>query len=95
MNTRLASIEIKRARLIERAAREREDMAQTLQLWAPPLGFVDRCLAGFMFVVSRPPLLVGAAVLLVLLRPRLAFKWAQRAWGLWRTYRWLMKKIAV
>ncbi len=95
MNTRLTVIEAKRARLIERAAREREDVAQTLQLWAPPLGFIDRCLAALNYVILRPPLLAGAAVLLALLRPRFAFKWAKRAWGLWQTYRWLTKKVAV
>ena len=95
MNARLSAIGAKRARLIERAAFEREDVVQTLQLWSQPLGFIDRCLAAVNYVVSRPPLLAGAAVLLALLRPRSAFRWARRAWGLWQTYRWLTKKIAV
>ena len=95
MNRRLAAIEAKRARLLDRAAREREDVAQTLQSWAQPLDFVDRCLAAVHFVISRPPLVAGAAIVLVLLRPRSAFRWAQRAFGLWQSYRWLTKKIAV
>lgn len=95
MNARLAAIKTKRARLIERAAFEREDVLQTLQLWSRPLGFIDRCLAALNYVISRPPLLAGAAVLLALLHPRRAFRWARRAWGLWQTYRWLTKKVAV
>ena len=95
MNRRLAAIEAKRARLIDRAARDREDVAQTLQSWAQPLDFVDRCLAAVRFVISRPPLVAGAAIVLALLRPRRVLRWAQRALGLWQSYRWLTKKIAV
>ncbi|MFH1044711.1 MAG: YqjK-like family protein [Pseudomonadota bacterium] len=95
MNRRLAAIEAKRARLLERAAREREDLAQTLRSWARPLDFVDRCLAAVHFVISRPPLVAAVAIVLALLRPRSAFRWAQRAFGLWQSYRWLTKKIAV
>ncbi len=95
MNQRLAAIEAKRARLLERAAREREDVAQTLSSWAQPLDFVDRCVDAVRFVVARPPLIAGAAFILALLRPRRALKWAQRAFGLWQGYRWLNRKIAI
>jgi len=93
VNRRLAAIEAKRARLLERAALEREQLAQTLQSWAQPLAFVDRCLAGVRFVISRPPLVAGATLVLALLRPRRTFKWARRAFGLWQGYRWLTRKI--
>ena len=95
MNRRLAAIEAKRARLLERAAREREGVAQTLQLWAQPLGFLDRCVEAVRFVISRPPLMAGAALVFTLLRPRSAFKWARRTWGIWQGYRWLSGKITV
>lgn len=94
MNQRLAAIETKRARLIERAAREREDLAQTLQSWSGPLGFVDRCFGAVRYVMSRPPLVAGAMLVFALLRPRRALKWARRAWGLWQSYRWLTQKPA-
>jgi hypothetical protein len=80
--------------LLERAALERADVAQALQLWEQPLSFVDRCLEAVRFVISRPPLMAGAAFVLVLLRPRSAVKWAQRAFGLWQGYRWLRNKTA-
>jgi len=95
VNQRLVEIETRRARLLERAALERTDVAQTLQLWEQPLGFVDRCLEAVCYVISRPPLMAGAALALVLMRPRSAIKWAQRAFGLWQGYRWLRNKIAV
>ena len=94
MNARLVAIEVKRARLIERAAREREDVALTLQSWAKPLAFVDRCVGAVRYVIARPPLVAGAALMFTLLHPRRAFKWARRAWGLWRGYRWLTQKAA-
>jgi YqjK-like protein len=95
VNRRLAAIEAKRARLLERAALEREQLAQKLQPLAQPLAFVDRCVAGVRFVIARPPLVAGAALVFTLLRPRRAFKWARRAFGLWQGYRWLSAKIAV
>jgi hypothetical protein len=95
MDRRLIEIETRRARLLERAARERAGVAQTLQLWEQPLGFVDRCLEAVRFVVSRPPLVAGATFALVLLRPRSALKWARRAFGLWQGYRWLRNKTTV
>ena len=95
MNRRLAEIEAKRARLIERAALERNDVVQTLELWSQPLGLVDRFLAGVRFVMARPPLIAVAVIALVLLRPRSAWKWARRVLGLWQGYRWLSNKVAV
>ena len=95
MNQRLAAIEAKRTRLLERAARERADVAQTLRLWEQPLGFVDSCIEAVRFVIARPPLVAGAALVLALLRPRSAIKWARRAFGLWQGYRWLKQKAVV
>ncbi len=95
MKRRLAAIHAKRARLIERAALERNDIAQTLQIWSQPLGLVDRLLAGVKYVIAQPPLLAAVVIALVLLRPRRAWRWARRAFGLWQGYRWLTKKIAV
>ena len=94
MNARLAAVELKRVRLVERAAREREGVALALQPWAQPLAFVDRCIGAVHYVVSRPPLVAGAALLLAVLRPRSTIKWARRAWGVWQGYRWLTRKIA-
>jgi YqjK-like protein len=94
VNQRLFAIEARRARLLERAARERDDVAQTLQSWSQPLAFVDLCLGALRYFFSKPPLVAGAVLAFVLLRPRRALKWARRAWGLWQGYRWLTRKLA-
>lgn len=94
MNPRLAALQTKRGHLIERAARDRADLAQALQSWVPPMRFIDRCLAAVRFVISRPPLVASAMLVLALLRPRRVLSWAGRAWGLWRGYRWLAQKVA-
>ena len=94
MNLRLVAIEAKRARLLERAARERGDVAQTLQSWSQPLDFIDRCLGALRYVISRPPLVAGAMLVFALVRPLRTLKWAQRAFGFWQGYRWLTQKIA-
>jgi hypothetical protein len=95
MNTRLAAIEARRARLIERAAREREDIAFTLQSLSQPLRFIDRCVGAARFVISQPALVAGVVLVLALLHPRSAFRWARRAWAIWRGYRWLTRKAAI
>jgi hypothetical protein len=95
VNQRLAAIEARRARLIERAAREREDVAQTLQSWSQPLGFIDRCVGAARYVISSPLLVAGAMLVFALVRPLRTLKWAQRAWGLWQGYRWLTQKVAL
>jgi len=94
VNERLFAIETRRARLIERAAREREEVANALQSLSQPLGFIDRCLGAVRFVIARPPLVAGIALVFALLRPRRALKWARRAFGFWRSYRWLTQKAA-
>ena len=94
MNRRLLAIEARRARLLERAAREREDAAQTLQSWSRPLAFVDRCLGALRYFISSPPLVAGTVLVFTLMRPLRALKWARRAWGLWQGYRWLTQKLA-
>lgn len=94
MNPRLLAIQARRARLILRAARERADLAYGLQSLSQPLGFIDRCLGVVRYVIMRPPLIAGVAIVLALLRPRRTFKWARRAFGVWQSYRWLTKKAA-
>ena len=95
MNQRLAAVLARRARLLERAERERTDVLHALQTWEQPLAFVDRCVAGVRYVLARPPLLAGAAFVFALLRPRRAFRWARRAFGLWQGYRWIVRKVTV
>jgi hypothetical protein len=94
VNLRIVAIEARRARLIERAARQREDIAQALQSLSRPLDFIDRCLGALRYVISRPPLAAGAMLLFALVRPLRTLKWAQRAFGFWQGYRWLTHKIA-
>jgi hypothetical protein len=94
VNHRLVAIEAKRARLLERAVRERADVAHTLQSWSQPLGFIDRCLGALRYVISRPPLVAGAVLVFALVRPLRTLRWARRALVLWQGYRWLTQKVA-
>lgn len=94
MNQRLFAIEARRARLIERAAREREDVGRTLESWSQPLDFVDRCLGAIRYLMARPPLIAGAMLVFALVRPLRTLRWARRAFALWQGYRWLARKVA-
>jgi hypothetical protein len=93
-NERLLAIRVKRARLLQRAASERELLAAELRQLARPIELVDRAIAAYYVVKSHPALVAAIMVVLALLRPRGAFRWARRGWALWQSFRWLTKKAA-
>jgi len=95
VNGRLLAVEARRAVLLGRAAAERGELAQALRQWSSPIGLVDRALTALNIVKSHPLLVAGAMIVLAVLRPRGAFRWARRGWSLWQTFRWLTKKVAV
>jgi hypothetical protein len=84
---RLAAIRARRERLVARAAVQRDDVALALGVLRAPLAVVDRGVAGVTYVRDRPALVFAAAVVLVVLSPRRAWRWGRRAFVLWRGYR--------
>lgn len=91
MNSRLAELHRQRARLQERIAIQRADLAEQFE----PLrdiaesGYRTASAAGgALDWLRNHPLPVAAAVAaLALLKPALAGRWALRGVGLWRTWR--------
>ena len=94
MNARLVAIEARRARLLEHAAAQREQLSRAVLQWSRPIGLIDRGIAAIAVVKSHPALAACAMVALALLRPRGTIRWARRGWALWQTFRWLTKKAA-
>ena len=58
-----------------------------------PLALADRVRAGWLWLRAHPQLPLAAAVVLVVLRPRRAWRWGLRLWWGWRSWqrmqRWL------
>ena len=84
-----ADLRDKRARLLVRAALEREQLSAQLDAWRAPLALLDRGVATARQVRRHPEWLVAVAVVIALVRPRRALAWARRGFILWRTWRWV------
>jgi YqjK-like protein len=83
----------KRARLMARAAVERERLSTQLQACEAPLALVDKGIAAARYIRQHPQWLVTAVVLLVVLRPRRALAWARNGLIAWRAWRWISQSL--
>jgi len=84
MNQKLTQLAERRRQLVSQAAAQRIALAHNAEPWRSRLALVDRGVAVFRTIGRHPGLMVGAALLLVVLRPRRAGKWLQRGWVVWR-----------
>jgi len=87
MRARLIALRERRARLLERAAAEREQLAawagrsDALSDWAQVAQRLYR------EAVNQPLWIVAAVALLAVMRPRRTLKLLVSGWSLWRLYR--------
>lgn len=98
MARRLIEIGIRRGRLIERIARQRELLGQQMQPVRSALHGADRGIAGLRagvdYVRQHSALVLAAAALLTILTPRRSWCWAQRGFLAWRTWRAVRRQLA-
>ena len=88
-----AELRDRRARLVARAAVERERISVQLQAWEAPLALADRSFAAVRYVRRHPQWIVAAVVLLAVLRPRRALTWARNGLIAWRAWRWIAQSL--
>jgi YqjK-like protein len=91
---RLAQIHARRERLIARSAAQRDEVALFLAPLRGSLAVADRGIAVAQYVRAHPGLVVIAAAVFVLLSPKRAFRWARRAFTIWRGYRWAARALS-
>jgi len=91
---RIARIHVRRERLLARSAAQRDELALLLVPLNGPLAIADRGIAVAQYVRAHPGLVVTAAAVFVLLSPKRAFRWARRAFTVWRGYRWVARALA-
>ena len=94
MSQALIDIGIRRGRLLERIAHQRAALNRDVQPVCDVLQSVDHGIARVRtvtaFLKSHPGLVLAAVTLLVVLKPRRAWRLAKRgflAWRLWQTLR--------
>jgi hypothetical protein len=90
---RLAALARRQQGLLLRSAALRSDLGHDLQRLQAPLALADRVRAGWLWLRAHPQAPLAAAVVLVVLRPRRAWRWGLRLWWGWRSWqrvqRWL------
>jgi len=87
MNPKSTELAQRRARLVAQAEAQRTTLAQSIAPWRGPLALADRGLAALRYLRSHPVLPIGAAAMVVVLRPRRAVKWLRRGWVFWGVLR--------
>lgn len=90
---RLAQIHARRERLLAKAAAQRDEVALLLTPWHAPLAVADKGLTVATYLRAHPSIVIVAVAALVVLSPKRAFRWARRAFAVWRSYRWAVKAL--
>jgi YqjK-like protein len=83
----VGEIRAERARLLARAAVERERVFVHLRAWEAPLALVDRSMAAARYVHRHPQWLIAIAIVFAVMRPRRAVAWVRNGLIAWRVFR--------
>ena len=87
---------VRQRQLLTRSAELRLALAAQTRGFRKPLGLVDRAREALHWLADNPAWPAGAALVLLLLRPRNALKWGGRAWWAWQSYKqaraWVAKQ---
>jgi hypothetical protein len=84
----------RRERLRLRSELLRQEWSEQVQQLRRPLGLADRARAGVHWLAQHPEWPLGAAVLIVLLRPGRALRWASYGLQGYTVYRRLQRVLA-
>lgn len=85
---------LRREQLLVRSAELRLRLAQDGRALEAPLAMADTVRAGWHWLRAHPEWPAGAALALVLLKPRRALRWASRGWWAWRTWQRARRLLA-
>ena len=69
-----------------RSAQLRLSLKEQTQGFKRPLALADTAHSGLQWLYQHPALPIGAAALLLVLQPKQAMVWADRAWQVWEGY---------
>lgn len=84
MNPTLFHLAQQRARLIARAASQREELTLAFSGLHRPLALADKGIHALRYLGRHPLLLTGAVAVVLLLRPKRWFGLLEKGWLAWR-----------
>lgn len=84
MSKKLAELAARRQQLVAQAEDQRTALAHNMRPWRARLALADRGVAALRYIGRSPALMVGATLLLAMLRPRRLGKWLQRGLVVWQ-----------
>ncbi len=87
MSSATIDLALRRQRLLLRSAALRDALAEQSVVLGPPLAAADRVQAGGRWLYRQRGWLAGAAVVVLVLRPRRAWRLLSTGWWLWRRAR--------
>lgn len=90
---RAAELAAKRQALLLRGAALRQTLALQAEVLRRPLALADQGRAGLAWLKRHPEVPIGAAVLLLVLRPRRVWQLATAAWWGWRGVQNLRRQL--
>lgn len=83
----------RREQLLLRSTALRLQFAREAGVLEAPLAVADRVHDGVRWLRGHPEVVLGGAVVVVVLRPRVAWRWAWRGWGAWRLWQGLRRRL--
>ena len=80
------TLALRRELLLARSRALRQQLAREGQALEAPLAIADQARQGLRWLWQHPEWPIAGLVLLTLLRPRRAWRWASRGWWAWRLW---------
>lgn len=82
-----------REQLLMRSTALRLQFADEARVLEAPMAAADRVRDGVHWLRTHPEAVLAGAVVVVVLRPRAAWRWAWRGWGAWRVWQSLRRRL--
>ncbi|PIQ31206.1 MAG: hypothetical protein COS35_10860 [Zetaproteobacteria bacterium CG02_land_8_20_14_3_00_50_9] len=92
MSRTLLRIAMQREAIVAQAASQRGTLAHMIEPWRMPLSLADQGVTALRYLQRHPAGIVGAAVLLVAIRPGHMASWIGRGWVSWQLLQTLRSK---
>ena len=93
MNRRRQELALRREQLLARSDQLRQALTVQSAAWGPVLAMGDRARAAGRWVQQHPGIVLSAVVVVVVVRPRLVWRWSLRAWSAARFVRTLRSNL--
>lgn len=84
---RQIELAVRRGRLLAEIDAQRDELRRLTQPVRRTLGVADSAVRGVRYLQARPEYVGTAVVVLLILSPRRAIRWARRGFFVWRTWR--------